>query len=201
MSIQIAKRKTKSARPIWRVPAPAAGDALPQAARRWAEASGFKGQPGDVLLVPATDGSVAGAVLALDDPADPSSALAAGALATQLPGGDWYFEDGPGDPGMTLTGLLMGDYAFAAYRKAGSSTKLGIVAPSGADVSGAQRVASAVALVRDLINTPANDMSPSALEKAVSVLAKAHKAKVKVTVNTEAVKGVISVYGKPFSLG
>ena len=124
MSIQIAKRRSKTARPIWRLSMTAGGDALaglPEPARRWASATGFKGQSGDVLLVPAPDGSVAGAVLALDDPADPASALAAGALATRLPQGDWYFEDGPGDPGLTLAGMLMGAYEFTAYRKAAGS--------------------------------------------------------------------------------
>ena len=60
MSIQIAKRRSKTARPIWRLSMTAGGDALaglPEPVRRWASATGFKGQPGDVLLVPAPDGS------------------------------------------------------------------------------------------------------------------------------------------------
>src|SRR5690606_8867771 len=52
--------------------------------------------------------------------------------------------------------------------------------PEGADAAAAHRRADAVFLVRDLINTPANDMGPDALEAAARTLAKTHKASVTV---------------------
>ena len=51
-----------------------------------------------------------------------------------------------------------------------------LVAPSGMDAAKVERLAGAVALGRDLINTPANDMGPEALEAAVRALAGRHHA-------------------------
>lgn len=184
MSIDILKRKTKAARPIWRVTAAAAAkglDGLPETAVRWAAATGFAGNPGDVLPVPDASGSLAGAVMVTGATDDPATALRAGGAASRLPAGDWYFEEGPGDADLILCGLLLGAYRFTDYKAPEQPHTLRILGPQGTDMSAVQRTAAAVRLTRDLINTPASDMSPSTLEKVVAALAKDHKARVKVT--------------------
>ena len=50
------------------------------------------------------------------------------------------------------------------------------MAPEGVDAARIEAIAKGEALTRDLINTPANDMGPVALEAAASALAQAHGA-------------------------
>ena len=52
--------------------------------------------------------------------------------------------------------------------------------PDGADAARVTRTIAAATMVRDLINTPANDLGPSALEDSVRQLARSHAAKVSV---------------------
>ncbi|KQT44499.1 cytochrome C oxidase subunit II [Aureimonas sp. Leaf454] len=155
-------------RPIW-----ATGrdglDALPEPARSWAAATRFKAAAGEVLLVPGNGGALAGAVLGLGAEADtPARALLSGALGRTLPDGDWRFE-GPVtlDPELSALAVRLGAYRFDRYRsKPDAAAMLRVLTDAAADAR-AERLAAAVFLTRDLINTPANDMGPDAIEEAV----------------------------------
>ena len=153
---------------------------LDAAARAWAAANGFSGEAGRLLVLPAGDGSVAGALFGVADGRDGFSPLAAGALARQLPEGSWRFAGTPAEPELAALGLLLGSYAFSRYRKA-DGRAIAFAAPEGVDAEAVSRRAEAVFLVRDLINTPANDMGPERLEAAARALAAAHGAEVSVT--------------------
>ncbi len=153
---------------------------LDAAARAWAAANGFSGEAGRLLVLPAGDGSVAGALFGVADGRDGFSPLAAGALARQLPEGSWRFAETPAEPELAVLGLLLGSYAFSRYRKA-DGRAIAFAAPEGVDAEAVSRRAEAVFLVRDLINTPANDMGPERLEAAARALAAAHGAEVSVT--------------------
>ena len=87
-----------------------------------------------------------------------------------LPGGLYRFGNRPPDPTLAALGFLLGSYRFERYRKAkpGSAS---LVAPDGVDLAEVDRVAGAVALARDLINTPANDLGPDDLEVVARELA------------------------------
>ena len=63
-----------------------------------------------------------------------------------------------------------------------------LVVPKNADPLLAESLADAVHLVRDLINTPANDMGPSGLAAAARKVARAHGAKVSVTIGDALLK-------------
>ena len=74
-----------------------------------------------------------------------------------------------------LEGALLCTYRFEKYRKSEEDPKLrGITLLSGDKLTGQLRqmktLASAVHLARDLVNTPSNDMTPSALVKAARSL-------------------------------
>src|SRR5690606_28142637 len=58
----------------------------------------------------------------------------------------------------------------------------------GADEAEAARLAAGAVLARDLINTPASDLGPEALERAVRDLAARHKAKVRAIVGDDLLK-------------
>jgi leucyl aminopeptidase len=79
---------------------------------------------------------------------------------------------------------MLGGYAFTRYGKK-PGRAIGLAAPEGADIAAVRRGADAVFLVRDLVNTPTNDMGPDDLEQAVRTLAARHKATVSVIVGDD----------------
>jgi leucyl aminopeptidase len=156
------------------------GLALDNAAKAWAAANGFAGEEGKLLLLPGARGKVAGALFGVAEGRGGFSPLGAGALARQLPAGAWRFSEPPAEPELALLGLALGGYSFARYRKA-EGRELTFAVPEGMDIAALQRRVDAVFMVRNLINTPANDMGPDRLEDAARDLAAAHGAEVTVT--------------------
>ena len=150
---------------------------LPPRLREWADHVGWKGKPFEHLIAP-SDGD--GAALAFGWPASdhPRAALAAGALA-DLPFETIRFADTPPEPTLAAIGHALGAYDFAAYRKAKHRARL--VLPDGADRAHVSRMTRATFLARDLVNTPANDMGPAEIERAVHELASEFEAEVAVT--------------------
>ena len=147
----------------------------------WAEANGFTGKAGKVLMVPAADGKLAGALFGLGKDEDPFGALAFGALAKALPEGDWHFASPPADATLAAVGLKLGGYVFARYGKE-PAPKLSVALPEGADGARVERIAEAAFLVRDLVNTPTNDMGPEQLHDAAIALMERHGAALRCTV-------------------
>ena len=150
----------------------------------FARASGFEGQAGKLLLAPDAKGGISGALFGLDPLTsarrDP---FQAGALANLLPKGVWRFANAPdgGKDALELAALafLLGSYKFGRYKKVPADGPR-LVAPAGIDAKAVGRIAEALCLARDLINTPANDMGPDALEGAVTQLAKRFGVKPKI---------------------
>ena len=104
----------------------------------------------------------------------------AGKLVTLLPAGTYRFESRArgGGAGMELAALawLLSSYRFTRYKKAASELPR-LCAPEGVDAARLERIAAGVTLARDLINTPANDLGPEALEEAALALARRHRVK------------------------
>ncbi|MEO3384827.1 leucyl aminopeptidase family protein [Mesorhizobium sp. CAU 1741] len=188
MPLQLTAKPTAASLPVYIVTKEAFANVdIGERSRAWAEANGFHGQEGRVLMLPGEDGGIAGALFGA--PADHSgfSGLATGTLARQLPAGDWHFANAPDDADLAMLGLMLGSYAFSRYRKQDGSD-ISFAAPKGAGIDAVNRRADGVFLTRDLINTPASDMGPDALEEAVRTLAKRHKATVKVISGDELLK-------------
>jgi leucyl aminopeptidase len=175
MAVTLTQRRAKGARPIHAVARGRLADVqLDPVAMAWAKANSFSGEPGRVLLVPGADGSVAAALVGLPERSDGLEPLFAGVLARTLPEGDWYFDPAPPRPALTMLGLVLGGYAFTRYgRRNGADVR--VACPPGVKADVVQRMADAVFLTRDLINTPANDMGPEALEKAARQFARSRK--------------------------
>ncbi|QIB33744.1 leucyl aminopeptidase family protein [Ancylobacter pratisalsi] len=168
-------------RPIWCVTAQnwrEVTSGLAATALAFAEASGFKGEPGAVLVLPAGDGSIAGVLFGIE--ATPRDPLSFGKLATGLPAGDYTIAHPPADPRLAVLGFLTGAYRFARYRSR-NGAEVRLVVPEGVDADAVTRTAEAAALTRDLVNTPANDLGPAELESAVRELAARFGADVSVT--------------------
>ncbi len=149
--------------------------------RKWAQATAWKAEEGGVLLLPGKDGGVSGAVLGAGTQTDTARrAMLAGALPRALPEGDFHFEDTLDDGDLSALAWAMGSYGFSRYKSNDTWAPRRLVLPDSVDKSRLAVVAEAVAMARDLINTPANDLGPAELEQAARKLARGHGAKIKV---------------------
>ena len=103
-----------------------------------------------------------------------------GKLAEVLPAGT--YRRAGGEPGPALYGWQSGQYRFDRYRSEPAATGPRVLLTKDVKaIEPALAEAAAVNLVRDLVNTPAEDMGPAQLEAAAEMLAKAHKADFRVT--------------------
>ena len=149
----------------------------------WVAATGFEAGLGEALAIPNPDGSIAGALLGWGTAARRDRDrfhLAAG--AAYLPAGRYALDAAELeiDAGLEALGWLLGEYRFTRYRAAPSSRSRELVCPAGVDAERVRRAAEAAALAQDLINTPACDLGPEALEAAFADLGRAHGAEVRV---------------------
>ncbi|MBF9057702.1 leucyl aminopeptidase family protein [Rhodobacterales bacterium HKCCSP123] len=153
--------------------AEAALAALPAAHRGWADHHGFAGTLGQACALPGEGGAPALVLIGTGTAADRlRKRFAIGAAIADLPRAT-YALDAPlaGAEGEEIAlGYLLSLYRFDRYRKP-SPDKAALVTPAGVDAARLERIACAEALTRDLINTPAEDMGPDALEKAALDLA------------------------------
>jgi len=149
-------------------------------ARGFAEAQGFEPKPGTHALLPDPGGKLGAVLFGLDKPdarrADP---FLVGKLPTLLPAGLYRFATPPEDPGLAALSWLLGSYRFTRYRERPAKA-VRLVVPEGVDAVEIGRIADAVALGRDLVNTPANDLGPDGIESAARRLARAHGAAMEV---------------------
>jgi leucyl aminopeptidase len=173
------------AKPIWFVDAGSwdeSRERLPSAARAFAAAADFKPEPGEHLLLPDTDGSIEGALLAVDGPASPKrNPFLPGKLAGVLPAGVWRFATPSVDARLAALAFALGAYRFTRYRKS-EARDVRLELPAGVDGTELTRIVEAVYFVRDLVNTPSNDCGPAEIEQASRALAEKFRASVRVVV-------------------
>ncbi|HAL90165.1 MAG TPA: aminopeptidase, partial [Erythrobacter sp.] len=87
-----------------------------------------------------------------------------------------------GEPGPALHGWQTGQYVFDRYKKPERPVGPRVLLTKDVKaIDGALAEAQAVCLIRDLVNTPAEDMGPAALEEQCEALAKTHAARLEVT--------------------
>ncbi|MGD9739790.1 MAG: M17 family metallopeptidase [Bauldia sp.] len=176
---------------------PAAFSELTPAARRYAEAAGFKAGAGTTLLVPGGSGGVDRILFGLGKAGSTERVpLLAGRLGTALPPGAYRLGDGFDDRSLAALAIANGGYRFRRYRAAGDEDGVvRLVVPEGADAAELTRIVAATTLARDLINTPANDMGPADLANAVIAAAKPHGATVEVTIGDDLATGFPLIHG------
>jgi len=159
---------------------------LGKAARAFVKAAGFEAKPGQHLILPGPCG-VGGALFGIERNKAEANPFLPGLLAGTLPAGTYRFANAPHDARLAALALALGSYRFSRYRKAPQKL-VRLALPEGVDGAGLSRIADAVTLARDLINTPANDMGPAELEAAVRAVAKRYGAKVRSIVGDDLLK-------------
>ena len=172
----------------------------------WVEANGFRAGAGQVCLIPAAGdnrkgarqkNAVAAVLFGLGGTESARDMWTWAGLPDALPTATYRLAAGPGRARATAAALgwALGTYRFDRYCGAKKTAKKDdnkkaavLIWPAGADRAYVKRTAAAMALTRDLINTPAADMGPSALAAAARKLATAHKATCRVIAGAQLLK-------------
>jgi leucyl aminopeptidase len=151
--------------------------------RAWVQANGFKAAEGQVLAVPDLDGRVNRVLVGIARNGDIYTLSGA---AASLPAGDYSIES-PLDPesaSRLALGWGLGAYSFGRYRKS-APRQIRLAWPEQADRARVKRELTAIRLVRDLVNIPANDLGPAALAEAARLVAETYQASCRITVGEE----------------
>ncbi|MNH51940.1 putative cytosol aminopeptidase [compost metagenome] len=128
----------------------------------WAEANGFTGKAGQLLIVPGDDGAALEALFGAGETFDPMTARS---LPTRLPAGDWRLEGVEGDVAQQAAlAFALGGYLFDRYKARPERGRARLVAPAGLDLAETLNIAAAAALAREMVDTPAADMGPLQIE-------------------------------------
>ncbi|GLQ49327.1 M17 family metallopeptidase [Dyella flava] len=155
---------------------------LSTAQRSWLDENRFDAAPGSVCLLADEHGKLARVIVGVDRK-EPLAALAA--LPMSLPQGEYVVaaEGVALDPQLAALGWALGAYQFTRYRKAKRAPAT--LAVDAKTLAALAPLIEATGLVRDLVNTPTEDMGPKHLADAVKQLGKTHKAKVREWVGDE----------------
>jgi len=142
------------------------------ATQTWLARTLFKAERYRLAFLPTADGDIQFAVMGLGKrggQAEPSFWHAT-ALPERLPAGRYRIATSLSHAAAVqcALGWGYGQYRFERYRKpAPETTRTLLLAPE-VGLAEVQRISSACTLARDLVNTPASDMTPAALAEAVA---------------------------------
>lgn len=146
---------------------------LPAPHQVWARAQGFAAKLGETCVLFEPSGAIAGAIIGAGTAKDRTARrFGIGAAIANLPNAIYHLEHDLGAPDLdeAALGFLFSCYRFDRYAKQ-SGVLAQLITPKGVDRERIEILAAAEALTRDLINTPASDMTPDALENAARDLA------------------------------
>ncbi|WP_455475989.1 leucyl aminopeptidase family protein [Bartonella sp. B17] len=153
-----------------------ANSSLDESTKTWIKVNDFTGKSGQILFVPNETGHLKKVLFGLGNGEEP---FITGLLAKNLPAGrHWHLEGEASNEINAYLGLAFGSYQFNRYRQNSSFDALSIHVNDAVDLNEVQRIYETVFLVRDLINTPANDMSPEIIEATARRLGETYSAHV-----------------------
>ena len=150
----------------------------PARARAAVQAAQFKGKAGEFALLAGDTAEAWSVVVGVKDAASLGPWDLAGAAA-KLPGGTYRLAAAA--PGQAALGWLLAHYRFDRYLSEKKPADARVLLTSEpAAIEEAVRLAQATALVRDLVNAPAEDMGPAELAEAAEHQAREFGAQVKI---------------------
>ena len=150
--------------------------AQPERVRAGVAAAQFKAKPGEFALIPGNKADEWSGVLGVDSKPGPWDLAPA---AARLPEGHYRLPDG--QPGPGALGWLLAQHRFDRYKKGDPAPQRVLLTNDPARIEEVIALARAVAQVRDLVDTPANDMGPADLQGAIEDVANRHGASTKTT--------------------
>lgn len=150
--------------------------------KKWLTNSGFKAEAGNITLLPDSAGHLHQVICCI---ADMKNFWSVGQLPLTLPEGQYIlsvdlsdFDHAARDYANFVIAWGLGAYQFSKYKKS-SKKPAQLVLSKNDDTGYICNMVESIYLVRDLINTPADDLGPKELGEAAAKLAKTFKAGVK----------------------
>ncbi len=138
--------------------------------RAWAKAMRFEADAGKFLIVPGDAGAALLVLVGTGDATITPWTLAEAAAA--LTEGDYRLENAsPENAGLLAVGWCLAQYRFGRYLQDTEAQPRSLILPEGTPAAQAAAFADASAMVRDLVNTPAEDMGPAHLQDIAEGLA------------------------------
>lgn len=136
--------------------------------RNWIAISGFVGKAHTFVVVPRDDGKIDRVIVGIDSENDIFSLAH---LPFALPFGTYMLaESSAVTANVAAISWLLGSYQFARYKKKPKAASI-LAFPATADITHAKQLFDAIALTRDLVNTPTEDMGPEHLAEIAQQLA------------------------------
>jgi len=145
-----------------------------QFVKGWLASTGFKAESGALSLLPDASGKLTRVVCIVSDA---KNFWAVGQLSTSLPEGIYSFAEVTNETDAAVAWGL-GAYQFSRYKKF-SRLPARLILSKKCDAKSVFNQVESIYLVRDLINTPTDDMGPSEFSTAMAKLAKEFKANFK----------------------
>jgi leucyl aminopeptidase len=159
----------------------------PEIVQNWVNVSNFSGKPGTVCYLGGQSGDVDSIILGIESPEDVWSL---GFLPTILKAGV-YSIAGQFDQSLESLAAIawgLGHYYFSRYRSDAVNYDAKLLLPEGCDSIYVEHAVKASYLVRDMINTPTEDMGPAQLADIALNLVEEYGAKIKLTIGDDLLK-------------
>lgn len=157
---------------------------LDENARAFAEAVGFTGASGQLVCIPGEKGAIAKVLFGTGKDEGHDDPMLAGTLARKLPAGQYTLDPSVSANELAALAFLLGGYRFDRFKDF-KTERPKLRLDGTLDRDRILNIADAVFTARDLINRPANDLGPDGLADAVSELAGAFDAKVRIVTGEE----------------
>lgn len=141
-----------------------------EASKNWLLANDFKAKSGQMCLIGNGSGHLTRVVLGIEDEQD---IFQVGSLPQRLNKGTYQLDSDLSNHQLELATIAwgLGSYQFTPYKKQPPiESKLSI--NSSLNMDEIESISKAIYLIRDLINTPTEDMGPGELANAVNEIAK-----------------------------
>ena len=161
-----------------------------KARQNWIATTGFSGAPGALLALPDKDGAVEQVLYGVRSNGSLYGYASLPARLSKNAAGYYIDHDLNKDNATQVAlGWALGSYNFDRYKSGAKKEFAQLVWPAKADKKIVESTAASVCLVRDLVNTPANDMGPAELAAAAKKMAGSFKkARISIIVGEDLLK-------------
>jgi leucyl aminopeptidase len=150
----------------------------------WLSSSGFRNEPGSIRLIPDSSGKL---IRILTSTSEMKNFWATGSLPLTLPEGDYYFDFEVNDYQYFVLAWGLGAYQFSRYKKP-LRQPARLVLPPEISAGKIINIIESIYWVRDLINTPTDDMGPTELAKEAANFCKKNQLKFNEIIGTNLLK-------------
>ena len=163
---------------------------LSDSSKVWLDSLGYKAAPDTMALVPDESGRLSYVLWGATD-----SFWQMANLASKLPEGDYYVSDwGTIKPELGCLAWALTGYSFDRYKKKTDRGYPRLVIPDGVDFAWVEAAYDSIKRIRDLINTPAEDMKPADLAAEAQQLAEQYGARLSVISGVELERDYLSIH-------